>query len=278
MFDGRKLVIATMHQKEKAIAPLLEKELGVRCFASENFDTDMLGTFTGEIERQDDVLATLRNKCLMAMDLNNCDLGVASEGSFGMHPSIFFVPADDEFLIFIDRKNNLEIIERELSTQTNFNGAEIKTEEELVAFAESIKFPSHALILRKATGDTTEIIKGINSRENLEKGFQYFMNTYGSVYAETDMRALYNPTRMEVIGKAAEKLVMKIQSLCPECSTPGFGITAATKGLPCSSCGFATQSIISYTRECRKCGFRKEELFPYNKTTEDPMYCDFCNP
>jgi hypothetical protein len=32
----------------------------------------------------------------MAMKLN-CDLGVASEGSFGSHPSIFIASADDEF-------------------------------------------------------------------------------------------------------------------------------------------------------------------------------------
>ena len=108
-------------------------------------------------------------------------------------------------------------------------------------FADRVKFPSHALILRKAAGDTADILKGINSQENLNKGFQLFMNRYGSVYAETDMSALYNPTRMEVIGKAAEKLVTIIQSLCPDCSSPGFGITASTKGLPCSSCGFATQ-------------------------------------
>ncbi len=278
MFANRKLVIATKHEKEKVIAPLFEKAFNVNSFVPKNFDTDLLGTFTGELERQADVLATLRNKCLMAMDLNNCDLGVASEGSFGMHPSIFFVSADDEFIILIDRKNNLEIIERELSTHTNFNGNEIKTVKQLNEFAHSVKFPSHALILRKASGDTTEIMKGINSRENLEKGFKHFINKYGSVYAETDMRALYNPTRMEVIGRAAEKLVTKIQSLCPECSTPGFGITSATKGLPCNSCGFATQSIISYTRECSKCGYRKEDMFPHNKTTEDPMYCDICNP
>jgi hypothetical protein len=30
--------------------------------------------------------------------------GVASEGSFGSHPSIFIASADDEFLIFIDTK------------------------------------------------------------------------------------------------------------------------------------------------------------------------------
>ena len=29
LFKGRKLVIATMHEKERVIAPLLEKNLGV---------------------------------------------------------------------------------------------------------------------------------------------------------------------------------------------------------------------------------------------------------
>ena len=84
------------------IAPILEKELGVNCFVDETFDTDALGTFTGEVERELDPISTAREKCLRAMKINNCDLGIASEGSFGPHPSMFFVNADDEFLIFID--------------------------------------------------------------------------------------------------------------------------------------------------------------------------------
>ena len=52
MFRERNLFIATKHEKEKVIAPILEKELGVKCFVAENFDTDVLGTFTGEVERK----------------------------------------------------------------------------------------------------------------------------------------------------------------------------------------------------------------------------------
>ena len=278
MFQNRKLVIATKHQKEKVIAPLIEKELGIKCFAPENFDTDTLGTFTGEIDRIDDPITTLRNKCLQAMELTNCDLGIASEGSFGSHPTIFFAHADDEFLIFIDKKNNLEIIERELSTNTNFTGTEIKTEKELIEFAKIVKFPSHGLILRKAEDDNTEIIKGIMDWDVLKKSFQLLMGKYGQAYVMTDMRAMYNPTRMEVIESAAKKLVKKIKSLCPQCSTPGFGITDAKQGLPCSLCGFKTKSTLSYIYECKKCAFIKEEKYPNNKTEEDPMYCDICNP
>ena len=278
MFNGRKLLIATKHEKEKVIAPLLEMELGVKCFVAENFDTDVLGTFTGEVERKDDPITTARNKCLMAMEKENCDLAIASEGSFGAHPSIFFVHADDEMLLFIDKKNDLEIIARELSTDTNFNGEEIKTEKELKDFAKRVKFPTHGLIIKKAKEDFTEIVKEITDWRKLKTTYYHFIEKYGTAFIETDMRAMYNPSRMKVIEKATRKLITKIKSCCPQCSTAGFSITDAKKGLPCSLCGFKTRSTLSYIYICQKCSYTKEEMFPNNKKVEDPMYCDVCNP
>jgi hypothetical protein len=128
MYEGKTLIIATKHEKEKVITSILEKQLGVKCVVLSGFDTDELGTFTGEVERRDDPITTVRNKCKMAMEILNCDLAIASEGSFGPHPSIYFLPADDEIICFMDRKNELEIIARELSTETNFNASEIKSE------------------------------------------------------------------------------------------------------------------------------------------------------
>lgn len=278
MFKDRKLIIATKHQKEKVIAPLLEQALGVSCFVIENFDTDVLGTFSGEIDRKLDPIATARQKCLMAMEMANCDLGIASEGSFGPHPSMFFVSADDEFLIFIDKKNNLEIIVRELSTETNFKGQQIKNEDELTEFAHLVNFPSHGIILRKAQDDNNEIFKGITDIKFLKETFRKLINKFYSVYAETDMRAMFNPTRMKVIETATKKLIEKITSLCPECKNPGFGITDLRKGLPCELCGSKTNSTLSFIYVCKYCQFTKEEMYPHNKKTEDPMYCDFCNP
>ena len=48
-FDNRKVVIATKHQKEEVIGPVLKEAFGMEHFIPENFDTDVLGTFTGDL-------------------------------------------------------------------------------------------------------------------------------------------------------------------------------------------------------------------------------------
>ncbi len=276
-FKGRKLLIATKHKKERVIAPILEKELGVNCFVTD-IDTDKFGTFTGEIERKEDAISTARNKCLLAMELENCDLVLASEGSFGAHPSLFFANADEEILLFIDKKKDIEIIVRELTFETNFNGSEIKTIKELEEFVKNSKFPTHGIILRKAKNDSTLIEKGITNLDQLYKTFKYLISMYGSAFIETDMRAMYNPTRMKVIENATYKLAKKINSLCPKCSIPGFGIIDSKSGLPCDLCNFPTQSTLSHIYSCQKCNYIKEVFFPNGRKKEDPMYCDICNP
>ena len=278
MFEGRNLIIATKHKKENVIAPIVEKELHVKCFVAKDIDTDTLGTFTGEIERKDDPVTSARNKCFMAMELTNCDLAIASEGSFGPHPAIYFIPADDEILILIDKKNDLEIIVRELSSETNFNGSEIKTVEELLEFAANSGFPSHGLILRKSKKDYIDIVKGITNEAQLIKVFYGLIDKFGTAYIETDMRAMFNPTRMKVIENAVKKLSKKVNTPCPVCNMPGFGITDAKEGLPCKLCNLPTRSTISYIYSCQKCYYKKEEKYPKGKLKEDPMYCDHCNP
>lgn len=277
-FQNRKLLIATKNEKERVIAPILEQALGVHCFIDATFDTDQLGTFTGEIERELDPVSTVREKCLRAMKHSNCNLGIASEGSFGPHPSLYFVSADDEFLIFIDTVHQIEIILRELSTETNFDGRQIHNEKALLVFAEQAGFGSHGVILRKSKDSNLDIHKGITDLKKLIEVYTHLDSKYNSVYAETDMRAMYNPRRMAVIEKAAVQLVEKIKSCCPNCQMPGFEVTKAPKGLPCGLCGSPTNSTLSHISVCKHCQFSQEELYPHQKRTEDPTYCDYCNP
>ena len=278
MFQKRKIAIATMHQKEQVIQPILEANLGCICFVPSNFDTDNFGTFSGDVNREKDPISTARKKCELATDLTNVDIAIASEGSFGPHPSYFFSNADDEFLVFIDKKNELEIVVRELSLETNFNADYVTDEKELMAFALKVKFPSHGLIIRKSDDEPIDIYKGITDWNDLILKFNLLKEKYSKVYLETDMRAMYNPTRMEVIRKLTLKLVDKINSKCSNCNTPGFGVTEVKEGLPCSYCKFPTSSIKSHIYFCLKCDFTEEKNFPNGKQFEDPMYCDICNP
>lgn len=278
MFAGRKLLIVTKHGKEQVLAPLLEQALGVKCIVADGFDTDKLGTFTGEVEREDDALMTLRRKCHEGMQAFGCDLAVASEGSFGPHPSVFFAAADDELVMLVDKHNNLEIVSRELSLETNFSSAEIHNAEQLEKFIALASFPSHAVIIRESRDSNRNIVKGITDKDQLLKLNEEYLEKYGRYTIETDMRAMFNPKRMGVIAKAAEKLVEKINSLCPQCSLPGFGVTEVRKGLPCQLCGFGTASTLSHIYTCAGCNYTEEKLYPNGVQAEDPMYCDICNP
>lgn len=278
MFEGRKLVVATMHGKEKVIAPLFQSKLGVLCHIPSDFNSDVFGTFSGEIDRIKDPLETAREKCYLAMQLSNCDLAVSSEGSFGPHPFIPFAKCDQELLLFVDRKNNIEISWNEISLRTNYSGAFIRSINELKNFTKEVKFPSHALIIKVNPDTADPIHKGIKNRKELEDLFHQYHQRYNSVYIETDMRAMHNPTRMQVINTATKKLISKIRSNCPKCNYPGFAVVRSVKGLLCEDCKLPTRSALKHIKACLNCGHEKEMMYPYKKQKENPMYCDFCNP
>lgn len=277
-FSGRRLLIVTKHEKEAVIAPLLEESLGVTCFVTKEFDTDSLGTFSGEISRKDDALTTLRKKCWEGMQAEGFDLAVATEGSFGNHPTVFFAPANDEFIMLIDQKNKLEIVERVLSLDTNFDCSEVSTKAELKVFLDKVQFPSHGVILKDASENWSKIYKGVSNYDLAEKIFDTIIASGGGCYIETDMRAMQNPTRMQIIKEVCLKLINKLHSVCPECNYPGFGVVGAEAGLLCSSCAMPTRSTSAHIYQCQHCNFESKVLYPNGKKTEDPMYCDFCNP
>lgn len=275
MFGGRALCIATMHDKEKVIAPLLGKSLGVRCFTC-NIDTDQFGMFSGELKRKGTALETARLKCLEAMRITGCDLAVSSEGSFGPHPAIGFIPCNEELLLLMDAANKLEISATELSITTNYASDTFTAFDKLKAFAEQCAFPSHGLIIKSEDGQV--ISKGITEWQQLKRAFKIAKEKGSEVIAETDMRAHLNPTRMQVIQNCTEKLISALCSLCPECNSPGFSAARAVAGLPCERCMIPTRSTLKYIMSCPKCSYRSELYYPHEKKQEDPMYCDVCNP
>jgi hypothetical protein len=87
LFHNKTGVLATMHQKEQVIAPILE-HLGIKIVVPQGLNTDEFGTFSRDIKRPGDQLQAARLKAERAMALTGLTLAFASEGSFGPHPSI----------------------------------------------------------------------------------------------------------------------------------------------------------------------------------------------
>lgn len=276
MFQGRQLCIATMHQKEQVIAPILNSILGVTCFVPQELNTDQFGTFSGEIERSLSPLNAARAKCDLAHQITGCNLIVANEGSFGPHPNLFFIPANEELMLLRDYKNNLSIWTSLLSTETNFNSLEISNTNQLGDFAKSIGFPEHGMILLSV--DRTQIRKDFKTLEEANRALTELTKGLGRCIAETDMRAMNNPTRMKVIEALTHKLANKIKSTCPSCNTPGFDVIRVNPGLPCMVCKTATSSIRSIVNGCLSCTYEEVIHYPNSKQEEDPMYCNYCNP
>lgn len=271
-----------MHQKERVMSPLLERELGIKLIVPPDFNTDVFGTFTREVKRMGTQIEAARSKAEKAMALTGETLAFASEGSFGPHPAIPYLSANREIVLLLDKANDLEIIGHWLSTDTNHSHQVVSSWEEAENFAQKVGFPEHGLvvIIGDAIAGQGEIIKGIDSKDKLFDAVELGLKKSRDrqVHLETDMRAMYNPTRMKNIELATIDLLKKINQTCPECDCPGFEVTERKKGLLCGLCYFPTELTIMAISECKKCGYKKQNLFPDGRETADPSQCQYCNP
>lgn len=276
LFAGRKMVISTMHGKHHVIKPLIRQYLNVESIVIPDIDTDIFGTFSGEMERSFDAVTTLRKKILKGLEASGETLGIGNEGSFGAHPHLPFLQVDQEIVMLIDLVNNIEIAAHVVSTETNYFKSEIREMKDLLQFTEKTKFPSHGIIVKQIDqGKVVQIRKGIITWELLYAVTLDFARNGMDVLVETDMRGYMNPTRMKVIERATRQLMKKIITHCPQCHYPGFGVLKHEEGLPCSICQSSTQLPMSKIYQCQHCHYTDTRTI--NKTA-DPQYCNFCNP
>lgn len=278
MYRGKPVVLATKHQKEAVIRPVFEKGLGCSIHVPMLYDTDQFGTFTNEIPRKLSAYETLIQKAKEAAYQFGYHYAIASEGCFGSHPDLYVVPGDTELMAFIDLDNDLIIAEMEISTETNYGHKDITTPNEHDDFLKKMKFPSHGLIVRALGSETTWLEKGIRQHEQLkasiEKAFQYS----DTVRLETDMRAMMNPLRMQVIKSLAIKLEKRIQQHCPQCHTPGFGKMTTDGNLTCQSCDTPTRLYRRKVLSCLKCEYKTHQERDDGLAFSDSQNCPYCNP
>ena len=104
------------------------------------------------------------------------------------------------------------------------------------------------------------------------------LQKYKKLQIETDMRAMNNPTRMNVIEILAKKLVTRIMDRCPECTYPGFGEMQPVGKLLCGTCGEQTNLYAQQKIICKYCNYNQIKKRPDGLETSPPDYCNYCNP
>jgi hypothetical protein len=278
IFSNRNASVLTKHGKELVLKEVLGPATEIEISLTNAYDTDLLGSFTLETPRYGSQLDAARKKAQIGMELLGTDLGLASEGTFVADPYAGMLAWNNELVILIDQRNQLEI--------TGFSGAPAQNAhsyvshwEELEKFAHAALFPSHQLVVKPTDEYHPKSIKNISNMTQLREAFEWAKthSSKGIVYVENDLRAFANPTRMENIRLATIDLANKMNSLCPACQTPGYWIKDVQRGLPCNACGMPTNQEIAKIWGCLKCTHTEKEGVKVLRFA-NPSQCKHCNP
>jgi len=280
-YCGRVSVLTTKHGKQRAVARPLRAALGLIVTLPEEIDTDLLGTFTGEVERAGTPRDVAISKARLGMRASGIPLGLASEGSFGPHPLIPVLACDHEILAFVDDDQEITVVESLLTENTNFGHCTARTLIDLAALMKQAQFPSHALIVRPNDGIKPGFMfKGIADPETLEDAVNRCAaaSADGMAHVETDMRAHVNPTRQKAIRRVAFRLARRLASPCPSCGAPGWGRTRVEKGLPCQACGTPTELVRQQIFGCPRCNHTDVRPRSDGWQYAEEGQCPYCNP
>lgn len=283
---GAEVAFATMHRKEEILAPLFQQALAINLRVPQGLDTDQFGTFSGEVERDANLKEVLRRKARAGMEMLGLSCGLASEGSFGPHPYMPFMPSNHETLLFLDMEKGFEIFSSHTSTHTSFDYCEVSTEQDLQAFLEKTGLGSQAVILKPDSEfkDPKYIYKGVISLTEALRAYAELRKQLSlkKIWVETDNRAYLNPKRRAVIAEAGKRLIEKIMSLCPCCQTPGFAMVGTMAGLACEACGvpseFPKEEVWQCPRSIEICNYEEFRPRADGKKYLPPEECSFCNP
>lgn len=274
-YEGKLAVITTKHEKGRLVQPAFSALLNM-AIQEIDFDTDTLGTFSGEVERVGTQLETAIKKARLGMSLSGNPYGIASEGSVGPDPHFIFISANIETMVFIDDTLGIEVIE---SYKSNDIVAAITSTEKdnLTDFLLRADFPNHALIVKANKGQG--VVKGIRDLNLLHTAIKEVKERSldGEAIIESDFRAMSSPSRQKNISTLALKLANRLTQSCPDCSLPGWGLKTYSRGVECSGCGeISPNAVRQELLGCVKCEYTA--LGTVINSTLDPSQCMACNP
>jgi hypothetical protein len=221
----QRVALITKHEKARWIAPYLAP-LGYEVFESSMFDTDILGTFSGEVERTLSPMDAALTKATKACELTQTDWGLGSEGSFGGGPAPGMINWNDELLCLYQASTGMAIYAHAAgptSVQELTLNGKVPLKQKLLLL------PKQCWILRIDKG----IQKGLSGEQLLDRLEQISASSQ-NIKIEPDLRAMNCPQRQQMITKAAEDLVRRLSETCPQCQAFNFVIKEKHAGLHCT--------------------------------------------
>jgi hypothetical protein len=262
--------LLTQHQKGPLIAPALAS-VGFTLAVTEAFDTDQLGTFSGEVPRELTPLACAKRKAELAVALTGARYGLGSEGSFGGGPVPGLVSWNDEILLLHDSVTQRDIVAVVSGPVPllPWQFADTETFERLWAQCSA----GQGWMLQRQQ----RWYKGLTSAAQIKAILSDTAWLPGEVInLQPDLRAMHCPARQQHIIAAATQLAARLTSVCPQCSATNFWRKDVERGLPCLQCSLPTNQIKAYISSCDCCGHQTKELVEVSGA--EPTWCAFCNP
>ncbi|OHX11248.1 hypothetical protein BI347_16235 [Chromobacterium sphagni] len=267
----RRAALLTRHGKHAAIAPALAG-IGWDLTLVDSFDTDSLGTFTGEVARACSHRDAALTKAKLACELSGLRYGIGSEGSFGADPWLGSCGWATELLLCWDAERQYAVEAWMRGPETNFRHWTLHDLATLPDIMLQAGFPTHGLIVGRP-GEAA-FHKALTDEAALRAHLARHL-AGGPLHLECDMRAHRNPTRMAMIARASAALAERLASVCPGCGASGFGEIAPLAGAPCQDCGAPTRQACVRRWQCPCCQATREQPL---RAVASPQYCDYCNP
>ncbi|TDV60825.1 DUF6671 family protein [Pseudomonas sp. LP_7_YM] len=216
---GLPVLIATMHGKEAVLGPTLAA-LGFQVMLPIGYDTDALGTFSGDVRRPGTAFEAALEKARRACDATGVARAVSSEGTYRPSQALFPGARNAELLAFVDRETGFECVEYVTDTPTRFDKGRVPPDinaPEVQALLRTIGWPQiKVLVVPQDPGEGVVmpewVFKGIGNERELAEAFDVCASysTDGWVHLETDLRAHMNPSRMASIATVGERLALRL--------------------------------------------------------------------
>lgn len=269
---------ATKHGKEAVVAPHFASALSVSIDVVD-FDTDTLGTFSGEIKRHGSALDAAFEKARIGAESTVHGLGIGSEGTIGPSHELPLLTADVEVVAFVDLSHGTAVSELTTSHTIKTISMTVEPHTEYHARLVNGGFPEHGVIVMPADGSAAPVVKGLHSFAELDSAVRVcaIASATGTARIESDFRSNHCPSRRPTIAQAALQLAMRLRQQCPACDAPGWGVVSYTRGVPCSVCDEVVDVPSREVHGCTACGVRRTATNPI-RTTVSPARCPRCNP